>query len=266
MAFIATLARDRLPDWPALLLGYALATVLIGYALPWCERRRPGNRAVSLIRFAGPLLVLPFVYAAAARTVLVLHGRYLDEAVTTWETALFGTSPNAAVAALATPPLTEVLMLCYFSFYGCFLLPFILRGQGRAALAERYLFAALLTLLTCYLGFIAVPLAGPALEQPPGYLIAAVQDHIMRTLDPPGTCFPSPHVAGAWITLLCLRRSLSVPARRVLWTLTSGLTVAVVYAGYHYVVDVVAGLAVALAVHAVTKRYAERPARPRIPL
>ncbi|MGP4099703.1 phosphatase PAP2 family protein [Nonomuraea sp. KM90] len=275
MALIAAVSLDRLAGGPALLAGYALAALfLIGLA--HAERRLPGVRAVSRIRFAGPLLVLPFAYSAAARTAPVLHGRFVDDAVQAWEQAAFGISPNAAISVLANPPLTELLTFCYFSYYACFLLPVILYARGRRQLAERYLFAALTALLTCYAGFVLVPLAGPALaapelyaaHRPSGYAITALQNHIMATFDPPGACFPSPHVAGAWITLLCLRRFVPANVRLLLCVLTAGLTVAVVYDWYHYFSDVIAGLAVALAAHAVTKRYAvrpEQPERPRIP-
>ncbi|MFC4116946.1 phosphatase PAP2 family protein [Nonomuraea zeae] len=260
-------------DCPALLAGYAAAASFV-LAARWAERRFPGNRPAALARFAAPLLVLPFVYSAAADTVLVLHGRYLDDTVSAWETSLFGGLPNVLTGAVGFPPLTELLTLCYFSFYGCFLIPVLLYTRGRRALGERYLFAAMLTLLTCYLGFMAVPLAGPAAAapelyaayRPSGYVITTLQGRIMAAFDPPGTCFPSPHVAGAWITLLCLRRHVTRNQRVALWALTSGLTAAVVYDWYHYVSDVAAGLAVALAAHAVAKRLSVRRERPRIPV
>ncbi|WP_345565953.1 phosphatase PAP2 family protein [Nonomuraea rosea] len=273
MAIIVYISRESITDWAALLAGYALAASFL-LAAQWAAQRFPGNRPVSLARFAAPLLVLPFVYSAAARTVLILHGHYVDDTVIAWETSLFGGSSNVLAGAVGGRLLTELLTFCYFSFYGCFLIPFLLYARGRRALGERYLFAAMLTLLTCYLGFIAVPLAGPvaaapelfAAHRPYGYVITPLQSQIMATFDPPGTCFPSPHVAGAWITLLCLRRHLSRVSRIVLWVLTLGLTAAVVYDWYHYVSDVVAGLAVALAVHAVAERLSVRRARPRIPV
>jgi hypothetical protein len=273
MALIVAAFRDRLADWAELLAGYALAALLL-LVLAEAERRFPDGKAVRFARFSGPFLVLPFVYGAAARTSRVLHGRYLDADLHAWETALLGFAPNTAItAAIGSPLVTEVLTFCYFTFYGCFLIPAILYARGRAPLAERYVFAALAVFLPSYLGFIAIPLAGPALalpelfaaHGPSGYAVAAVQGEIMAAFDPPGACFPSTHVGGAWITLLCLRRHVSRNVRLVLGALTAGLTVAVVYDWYHYLSDAVAGLAVALAVHAVTERLAARRARPRIP-
>ncbi|GAA4938790.1 hypothetical protein HD597_004898 [Nonomuraea thailandensis] len=273
MALIVAVFRDRLPDEAELLAGYALAALFL-LVLAEAERRFPKARAVRFARFSGPFLVLPFAYGAAARASRVLHGRYLDGDLHAWETALLGFAPNTALtAAIGSPLVTEVLTFCYFTFYGCFLIPAILYVRGLVPLAERYVFAALAVFLPSYLGFIAIPLTGPVLalpelfaaHGPSGYAVTAVQSEIMAAFDPPGACFPSTHVAGAWITVLCLRRRVSRNVRRVLWTLTAGLTVAVVYDWYHYLTDAVAGLAVALVVHAVTKRIAARPARPRTP-
>jgi PAP2 superfamily len=222
---------------------------------------KAGDRLPRL-RFAYPLLALPFMYYAASKTVLLIHGRYVDEAVNTWERSFFGEYPNVGIGAIHSPLMTELVTFCYFSFYGCFLIPFVLYARGRRALAERYLFSCLLALLICYLGFMFVPLAGPAVAlprefldgHPEGYLVADLQNAIMAAFDPPGTCFPSPHVAGAWITLLCLRRHLAAWSRRGLWVLTIGLTVAVVYDWYHYVSDAAAGFLVALVAHKISAR------------
>lgn len=247
-------------DRPEMIAGCCLLGALI-LALAWGESRLSDRFHLPALRFAGPLLTLPFMYSAAAQTVLFIHGRYVDETLNGWEKSFFGAHPNVSLGAIHSPLLTEILTFCYFSFYGGFLIPLFLYARGRELLAERYLFGALLALLTCYLGFMFVPLAGPAVSlpaeflsgRPEGYLITDLQNAIMAAFDPPGTCFPSPHVAGAWITLLTLRRHVSTLARRVLWTLTIGLTIAVVYDWYHYVSDALAGFLVALAAHAVNR-------------
>ncbi|MEU7895582.1 phosphatase PAP2 family protein [Nonomuraea sp. NPDC049152] len=267
MATLGSVSAGPVTDRQGLLAGCGLFALLL-LVVVWSEWRFPGNGRVALLRFAYPLLALPFMYAAAARTILALHGRFLDEAVNAWELWLFGAHPNVAVAAIGSPLLTELLTFCYFSFYGCFLIPIFLYIRGHRALGERYLFAALLALLICYLGFMFVPLAGPALSlpdqfasgRPSGYVITALQDRIMAAFDPPGAYFPSPHVAGAWITLLCLGRFASHRVHLVLCVLTTGLTIAVVYDWYHYASDAVAGLLVALAAHVITRRLGARGA------
>ncbi|WP_424887377.1 phosphatase PAP2 family protein [Streptomyces sp. XH2] len=119
---------------------------------------------------------------------------------------------------------------------------------------DRYVLCLCLASYLCFLGFIALPLAGPIASlagafSPPqlhGYLAQPLQAWLMENADPPGTCFPSSHVAGAWAGALALRRS-DVPgaAARVMTTAAAVVTVAVVYCRYHYVLDAVADTAVA---------------------
>jgi hypothetical protein len=260
MVIFVLASWKRVDGWQLLLAGYALFALLIP-VLARAERRFPENRLISILRFACPVVALLFAYVAVARSVLILRGRFLDDAVNSWELSLFGAHPNVAIGAVSSPLLTELLTFCYFSFYGCFLIPVFLFARGRRPLAERYMFAVLLAAFTCYLGFLVVPLAGPSLSlgdrlvpaHLPGYAVTALQRHIMATFDPVGTCFPSSHVAVAWTTVLCLRPFLSRRARRVVCALTVGLTIAVVYDRYHYVSDAVAGLPVALGAGLVTR-------------
>jgi membrane-associated phospholipid phosphatase len=63
--------------------------------------------------------------------------------------------------------------------------------------------------------------------------------------DPQGTCFPSSHVAVAWVALFCLRRIFGNRWFALILPFTLSLTVAVVYNRYHYLADALAGLATA---------------------
>ncbi|MFF4218435.1 phosphatase PAP2 family protein [Streptomyces nondiastaticus] len=131
---------------------------------------------------------------------------------------------------------------------------------------ERYVLCLCLASCLCFLVFVALPLAGPITSlagafSPPqlhGYVAQPLQAWLMRNADPPGTCFPSSHVAGAWAGALALRTG-DVPraAARVMTAAAVVVTVAVVYCRYHYVLDAVAGTAVA----ALTVRLA-RPGTP----
>ena len=93
-----------------------------------------------------------------------------------------------------------------------------------------------------------------------------------------GAAFPSSHVAGAVVATLCALRFWR-PLGLVLLPLTIGLIFAVVYGQFHYAVDAVAGLAVAIAVLtslnagatrlagvALPRPAAEAAARPTLPL
>ncbi|MCP2261477.1 PAP2 superfamily protein [Streptoalloteichus tenebrarius] len=249
--------RDRVDGWLPLLvgfLGYAAAVLALAVA----AGRRPGDARLRALRLFVPLLALPFVYLAIGRYVLVLHGRFLDDVVLSWERAALGAHPNLVLDRLASPALTEALMACYFSYYAYFLVPpVVFLARGRLDHLERYVLGLLLALYTCYLGFLVVPVLGPELvlrdefatPHLVGHVVVPVQRFLMAHGDPVGACFPSSHVAATWTAVLALRRM--TPRRVFRWIVAAavGLTVAVVYSRYHYVGDAVAGLLLAVACH-----------------
>ncbi|HEX4812489.1 MAG TPA: phosphatase PAP2 family protein [Nonomuraea sp.] len=249
MIVLVVVFRDAVDRWPLLVAGYAALT------LP------PAVLRPGFLRFAYPVMVLPVAFEAAGQAAFMVHGRPLDDLVTAWERAAFGVHPNVALEWIASPPLTEVLTCFYSSFYAYFVLPLFLYARGRREAAERCAFAMVAAGLVCYLGFVLVPVNGPvwalreefASSRLAGYVVTPVQDFLMARFDPAGTCVPSSHVAVAWAATLSLRRFLPRPARLIMYVVTAGLTVAVVYTRYHYVSDVVLGLLVAVIAHRATR-------------
>jgi len=117
------------------------------------------------------------------------------------------------------------------------------------------LFAIVLGFYLSYLGYIAVPAIGPRFILADRQSIALrgvwFFDSIRSSLDrAEGTtrdCFPSGHVE---LTLLVLYYANRFHRRSFWWMLPAGsaLIVSTVYLRYHYVIDVLAGLLLALGV------------------
>ncbi|MGK5546178.1 phosphatase PAP2 family protein [Streptomyces sp. URMC 127] len=252
-AVAVALGRRHVTDARSVLIAYgALALFTAGCAAvePWSD-----SRAVRRVRTLHPLAFVGPLFASAGAQAPALHGRLLDRTMLTWEEHLFGTHPNLLLDSVASRPLNEALSIGYSCYYLCFVLPpayLILRGLDRAL--EHYVLCMCLASYLCFLGFIALPLAGPLTSlagafSPPhlhGYLAQPLQAWLMKNADPPGTCFPSSHVAGAWAAALALRTS-GAPraATRLMATTAAVVTVAVVYCRYHYALDAAAGAAVA---------------------
>ncbi len=262
--------HDRVTHWirlPLLLVAYALVIALMA----WTGGRHPGSRPLRMLRLVYPLMALPFVYGAIENYVLVVHGHFLDVRMNEWEHGLFGAYPNVYLERFVSRPLNEFMMASYFSFYFYVIAPSLtLLAQERYADLERFVFTILVTFYACYLGFVLLPLVGPvlslkdtfALPELRGYVFAPLQSFIMAHGNPPGTCFPSSHVAVAWTGLLCMRQCFG---KKVFWgilPLTVSLTVAVVYNRYHYVSDSLAGLATAGVCYASCDWFLRRVRRP----
>jgi membrane-associated phospholipid phosphatase len=263
--------RNRVESWPTVEIAF-LAVIAAVVTFQVLDRMFPDSAWVSRLRVMYPLALVPMLYLIVGRYSLLFHATFLDATVNRFELAVFGVHPNLLLDHLVSRPMTELMTLAYISYYGYFIVPpLVLAVRGRDRDLERYVFALTLALYVCYLSFLVVPLAGPVYTlrnsfQPAllhGYLVTPVVRAFMASADPLGACFPSAHVAGSWAAVLCLRRTFRPVVFRCVAPFTLLLTVAVVYSRYHYLVDALAGLVVAVLSAAVAHRlFRPHPAAP----
>lgn len=142
-------------------------------------------------------------------------------------------------------PLDPVWMLAYgsiwiFAFLPVFVVP-------NPALTRRVMLAVLAVIVIAYLGFLAYPTVLPRPEKlGDGFLARSLE--ITYSLDPPYNCFPSLHVAWAFVAALsCYRVHRGVGIVALVWAAVIG--VSTLYTKQHYVVDVVGGIAIACAAY-----------------
>jgi membrane-associated phospholipid phosphatase len=141
---------------------------------------------------------------------------------------------------ILTPPWTIVYASLYVFTGGMILLvvrdPTLLRRTMKALLA---------VMLSAYAGFLLYPTAAPrpshvAAEGFTPWMLEAVYG-----MDPPYNCFPSLHVAYAFVAALaCSRVHRGVGVAAMIWAGLIG--VSTVYTKQHYAVDVPAGAALAV--------------------
>jgi membrane-associated phospholipid phosphatase len=214
------------------------------------NRRHPGLHPLLFVRSLYPFLAAAFIYTSIEGYSLVLWPRYLDPQIIALEQSLWGVSPNLWLERWVSQPLTEYFMAVYFSYYFYLIVPpLILFFARRQAELEAYVFFLTFTFYIAYLGFLAVPVAGPVhaladqftIPRLTGYVFTPLQTLVMQG-DPKGTCFPSSHVAVSWVALFCLRRFFGPRWFWVIFPLTVSLTVSVVYNRFHYLADALAGL------------------------
>lgn len=244
------------------LLGSVVAGPAVAYALELLPRQWRRTTEWLLIAGAGAVAVLadlltegpggggPFVYVLAALPGLVAY--------LAWRTLLASTfvslAPLYFVIAVLTSgrpthapevaldralPLQPAWMLVYGSLYVfILLLPVLVVRQP--ALFRRGLRAYLMVMLVAYAGFLLYPTAAPRPADVFGNGFAAWSLRLVYSLDPPYNCFPSLHVAYAFVSALtCYRVHRGVGAAAAVWAALIG--VSTVYTKQHYVADVVAG-------------------------
>lgn len=198
-----------------------------------------------------PLALGPFLYIELRWLIAGLGGPHHDATVIGWEHALLRGDPSATWAVRhPSLALSELLHLCYASYYLLVLLPPVaLAATRRRVDFARTVLTLSIVYALCFGAYLAWPVDGPR------YLVgpAPAPDGPVRSLvlsilaagSSRGTAFPSSHVAASVVASLCVLR-----VRRgwgtLVAALTAGLTLGTVYGGFHYGVDALAGLATGL--------------------
>ncbi|HEX9283510.1 MAG TPA: phosphatase PAP2 family protein [Gemmatimonadales bacterium] len=261
-AAVLAFSDDDHAGWDWLLTAHALLVALVLVA--------PAAREAGAVgRFVGdwyPMVLLGALYAEVGILNVDL-GYQHDFVIQRLELWVFGSQLSYRwIREMPNPLLSWALHGCYLAYYAIlYASPLGLWFTGRRDAARRTIFAVMVTFYLCYVMFLFFPVAGPrytfdlahnaATEVWP----ARAAQWLLDRGDSWGAAFPSSHVAAAVVAALCALRFWR-PLGLVLMLPTIGLVLSVVYGQFHYAVDAVAGLLVALAVFASQYIYASQPA------
>jgi membrane-associated phospholipid phosphatase len=214
--------------------------------------------STSLLHAWYPVALIPLAYKELTYLIPRVHPRDYDVLLAAIDHRFFGVHPTVWLEKLTWPPVVEVLQLCYPTYY---LLPIVLGaviwGSGDTERFKFWVFVVALGFYASYLGYLAVPAIGPrflpeilaAQTQPlTGVLFfQTVREALDRAEGLTRDCFPSGHTEMTLIAVYYARR-FHRRTYRVFLPLGIAIIVSTVYLRYHYVVDVVAGGLLALAI------------------
>lgn len=254
----ALLFPHRGAGWPLLFLFHAALSALLLTGVPQRLRSisiegRPIARALADWY---PLLLMPFLYWELPQlSGAIWDGHFFDPVVMRWEEAVFGHQPSATLAnARGSRIISEILHGAYLSYYPIiYFLPAGLYLRRQREAFHDTVFALMLGFTVCYLFFTAFPVQGPRyLFPPPGgapadAVLYGVTHSVLESGSSQGAAFPSSHAAIAAIQTISALRHLPAAAP-VLGLLTVGICVGAVYGGFHYAVDMAAGVTLGLLV------------------
>jgi len=249
MAALTAARAGQVGAWPWLLLADLLILIL----LDLLGRAPSGSRLAGVTALWYPFLLIGAYYGQLGVIGLgVAHVH--DAAVQHWEAALFGGQPSLTwQAASGTALLSTVLHACYLAHYLIIIaVPAWLWWRAGREASARAVFGIALAFDVCYVAFAVFPVAGPwyTLPAPRVPLAHVAMDRAVHALldagSSFGTAFPSSHVAASWCAVLMARRHAPWLAA-ALAPVVVGLALGTVYGQFHYVVDAVAGAAVAVA-------------------
>ena len=276
-------ARGEAIERAGLLLAAHAAILLLILALPprgaaWEQLKTAESTAAFWLREAArflrhsyPLLLVLYFFEEVRYTVLSVWpaaGYWLEPLLHAADQHLFGVAPAVALSAWLTPWVDELMHFFYFSYY------FIIIGGAVLAWAAGYrrngeapgpgfslaLTSVVAAFLCAFVWYPWLPARGPwanpelmvALPPFEGFAFQRLIEQIIAVGSIPGGCFPSGHVTGSWGMTFGLwpyhRRTAAVCG-----ILAAGVSIACVYTRIHYAVDVLAGMATALAGVAVAR-------------
>lgn len=230
-------------------------TLIIAFVL-WL----PYSGESSLMRWLrvwSPVVIIPTNFAELHHLVHSISPIDLDSALIHFDLQLFGVHPTVWLEQWSYPWLTEYFQWIYTTFYFLpILLAVILRRKHEFEKFHLFVFAIVVGFYASYLGYFLVPAIGPRftldhLQTTPltGIWITQEIRQALNYLENiQRDAFPSGHTEITLLTMIYARRF----ARRyyhVLLVIGTSLIISTVYLRYHYVIDVFAGIILAVIVY-----------------
>ena len=264
---LALVCAARIPMWPAVVAtSAAIIALLTGLAVTHAKYDWRGVRFLHSWAFA-PLAYV--IYAEIHWVIGPIHqGWIADDALIAIDRALFGGNPIEWFGAIARPWLTEIAQIAYTLFYALVVAVgaelYLRRSEADF---QRFSFACACAFLGSYVGYFLVPAVGPrftlydlsSIERDlPGLLLTTplrtfVDAGGMVPVGAPQSValglahrdvFPSGHTMMTLVSIWWSWR-MRLAARWPVTVVGALLVFATMYLRYHYVIDVMAGAALA---------------------
>ncbi len=249
---LAILLHDRLADFRGMLLGYAgLALVLavIAAIAPRVDRLPP---PLAFVVDFYPAAFLPILFNTLEPLIQALRGGARDDLLIAVDRALFGVDVTVWAQRLVHPLLNDIFYGFYSTYYFIALTLGLMLWLRDRPTARRFVFTLMVVYYVSWTGYFIIPALGPRFAQATEYTVSltttpisrAINDTINSLEKTKFDVFPSGHTMISVAVLIVAWKR----ARDVFWVLlpiATGLVISTVYCRFHYVIDVIAGAAMA---------------------
>ena len=210
-----------------------------------------------------PVVSVLIIFDSLGLLVHSINPRDLDYLLIRADYMIFGVHPTVYMERFVHPVLTDILQVAYSTYY--FLpvsLGVFLKIKGNEDDFERSLFLILLCFYLSYVGYILFPALGPRYamqhlheKELGGFLVSQpIQDLLNLIEGIKRDAFPSGHT-GIALTVLFLAHRYAAMLFRIMLLPVVLLIIATVYCRYHYVVDVLGGILLAVVTIAAGEVY-----------
>ena len=258
---VLALAGVKEGSTPIIVTNVAACCLMVGLAV---AASKTNNALVRAIHDWYPVPVIFLVFKEIHAITELLGSHDWDALFIGIDRAIFQTDPTVWFGGFSAPLITELLQIAYASYY------FIMLAVGIELFMrkERQKFSFILFAITfgfflSYLGYLAFPAIGPRFTlhdfnslstELPGIWFTNVIRHVLNageSIPESGVnayllaqrdAFPSGHTEMTLISMYLAARY-RLHSRYVLYAFGTLLIISTVYLRYHYVIDLVAGLA-----------------------
>jgi membrane-associated phospholipid phosphatase len=260
LSFIVLLAAVTLfnisfiPSWPQLICTY-FVLVLVILLLAVLDRRTPGRRFFGFLHAFIPIISVAMIFNSLGDIIPFIRLHYYDDVLIRIDYLLFGTHPTVWMERFTSAPLTALLQIAYISYYFMpIALGILLFLRDKRDEFETAVFTIILCFYLSYIGYILFPAVGPRFtlnhlqttDLQAGPMTLWIRQNLNSLEHNKTDAFPSGHTAVALVSLFFAWKYRQRALFLVLVPAVSALIVSTVYLRYHYAIDVIAGILLAL--------------------
>lgn len=209
------------------------------------------NPVMRFVRHWYPLPLYIGFFEELQGLVHIIFPGWFDRWLIEFDYGFAGVHPSMWLARFASPAMNEFMQFAYMTYFlYLVVLPAILYAHKDRRAYWTVMVSTAVAHYSVYMIAVLFPIESPhytlataATESHHGGYFTATMDLIERFARVHGAAFPSAHVAGSMVALLAAYRY----RRWLFWVclpLFASMCVATVYGRYHYLADVLAGIAV----------------------
>ena len=243
-----------IPAWPQLIVKNSLlALAIISFAS--LRRRDPRSRLYNFTHALLPIVSVLVIFNSLGDIIPFIRKHYYDDVLIRIDYMFFATYPTVWLERFNNAFLTSLFQVAYISYY-CIpiALGISLFIKDKKDEFEIAVFAVLLCFYLSYIGYILFPAVGPRFtlnhKQTMDLQAGPMTLWIQQTLDTlehnKTDAFPSGHTAVALVSFYYAWAYGEKMLFRILVPTVSALVISTVYLRYHCVIDVVAGIMLAV--------------------
>jgi membrane-associated phospholipid phosphatase len=244
--------QGRIPLWRSLLLNYAILLGLL-FALTLSSSRKGIGKVSTFFHHFSPILFVVFIYESLGNLI-----QYLQPDVDPWliqiDFFMFGVHPTLWMEQWIVPWFTDIMSLAYLSYYFIpVVFAVVLYLKGRMVEFERSIFVLAFGYYISFIGYLLFPAIGPRYAMAHLYSIplegSFITDFVRDTLNAlehnKRDVMPSGHTQIVLMVLFLAHRYEKV-LFSVFLPIICGLILSTVYLRYHYIIDLMVGMALAI--------------------